>query len=183
MELLRIIGIYPETISDGYGAALCDLFRGVRAPLSRLPQPREPRSPAGRAADRGACRNHLRCNRRESDSRRGDAQRRRSAVAARSHGGLSASSEGAHRAERLVLYGLYARRVSRRPGPPGVLAVDRHTGRRTLRRGRCAICRSISGGVPTSGSSTSGPCTCSDRRMKKELQILAALFYAPGYLY
>lgn len=89
-----------------------------------------------------------------------------------------AAGEGAHGAERLVLYGLYARRVSRRPGPPGVPSVDRHAGRRTLRRGRCAICRSISGGVPTSGSSTSGPCTCSDRCVKKELQILAALFYA-----
>ena len=40
MELLRIIGIYPETISDGYGLRYRSISRGARTVVPAATTPR-----------------------------------------------------------------------------------------------------------------------------------------------
>ena len=171
MELLRIIGIYPETISDGYGLRYAIYFAGCahRCPGCHNPESHDPRRGEPLTVER--------------------AETICAAIAANpildgvtlSGGDPLLQPEAMAAFLRLVKertgQNVWCYSVSpTRPAGSAFGGSTRWSTDATSRR--CAICRSISGGVPTSGSSTSGPCTCSDRCVKKELQILAALFYA-----
>ena len=149
MELLRIIGIYPETISDGYGLRYAIYFAGCahRCPGCHNPESHDPRRGEPLTVERAET--------------------------------ICAAIAANPILDGVTLSGgdpLLQPEAMARPAGSAFGGSTRWSTDATSRR--CAICRSISGGVPTSGSSTSGPCTCSDRCVKKELQILAALFYA-----
>lgn len=177
MELLRIIGIYPETISDGYGLRYAIYFAGCahRCPGCHNPESHDPRRGEPLTVER--------------------AETICAAIAANPilDGVTLSGGDPLLQPEAMAAF---LRLVKERTGQ-NVWCYTGYTleecladpARReclrwidTLVDGRYVeALRDLSldfRGVPTSGSSTSGPCTCSDRCVKKELQILAALFYA-----
>lgn len=108
MELLRIIGIYPETISDGYGLRYAIYFAGCahRCPGCHNPESHDPRRGEPLTVERAEticaaiAANPILDGVTLSG---GDPLLQPEAMAA-----FLAAGEGAHRTERLVLYGLYA---------------------------------------------------------------------------
>ena len=182
MESLRILAIYPETISDGYGLRYAIYFAGCahRCPGCHNPESHDPRQGEPLTGER--------------------AEAICAAIAANPilDGVTLSGGDPLLRPEAMAAF---LRLVKERTGQ-NVWCYTGYTleecladpARReclrwidTLVDGRyverCAICRSISGEVPTSGSSTSGLCTCSDRRMKKKSRKSCSSFLYAGYLY
>ncbi len=161
MEPLRILAIYPETISDGYGLRYAIYFAGCahRCPGCHNPQSHDPLGGEPLTAEwtericDAIAANPILDGVTVSG---GDPLLHPAAMAA-----FLRRVRERTGAERLVLYGLYARGVPRGPGAPGSACAGLTRWWTAATSRRCATCRSISGAAATSGSSTSRRCICS----------------------